>query len=106
MKEDIPVRVDEDASKEFRTWTLRGDKGVIEFGVRGGDITPYPHDLFIHAKVRQKNTSAVFPDCHVIRGKCYFTNSNELREEAFAVWKRRSSEGVWRYLEKLYDELI
>jgi len=105
MKEDIPVRVDEDISKQHKRWILRGDKGVIEFSIRGQDHNFYPHDLCIHAKARQGDTSVCF-NCHLIGGICYFSNLSEMRNEVFAVWKKRSSEGVWRYLEKLYDDLI
>lgn len=134
MKREITItpafdKRDSDPSRNYgihgcdMRFYLTGEKGVIQFvlstnwhlphvheelaGRRAGWLCkPMPVDLGYHSSVPMYEGQSLLTECcEVLGGRpCYYDGSTLNAESIYEIMLREGSEGVWRELERYYEQ--
>jgi hypothetical protein len=95
---------------------LKGDKGAVQFKLLTGWYlpelgieldNPMPADLGYHSPIPIYDGQKSIPDnCEWLDGECYYDGSTTASERIYEILLKEGSDGVWRELEKYYEEIF
>lgn len=79
-----------------------------ELRAKGPKLSATPADLGYHSPIPTYEGQEDYghDDCHLLGGRCYYDGSGLNAERIFDVLRAEGSDGVWRELEKYYDQAL
>lgn len=91
----------------YTNWQLPHVTKEIEHGKDAYFLLkPLPADFGYHSHTKMYEWQQVNENCEYLKGPCYYDGSGLEAQRVFEVMLQDGSDGVWRELEKYYQEIF